>query len=417
MRIPILRYGIDSLEKVFQRSQIDDERLIEIVRKIVKDVRVNQDKALFDYTEKFDRIKLNKDSVKVTKKEIKQAYSKVGNELLSSLRKAKENILAYHKRQLIKAEFEGKTGWIIRPLERAGIYIPGGTAAYPSSVLMCALPAVAAGVKDIIMTTPRPENPLTLVAANECGIENIYKVGGAQAIAAMAYGTESVPKTDIIAGPGNIYVTLAKKEVFGHVMIDMIAGPSEILIIADDTADYQYIIADMLSQAEHDPMSAAILITTSEKIAFKVSESIFGEAEKLKRKDIILKSLESNAAIIRVDTIDQAIEISDRIAPEHLELNISNARERALRIKNAGAIFAGNYSPEPLGDYFAGPSHVLPTSGTARYFSVLSASTFTKRISYIEYGREDLLKVTDDIVRLAECEGLDAHAMSIKVRS
>jgi len=414
--IKVLEAGKDSLEKVFSRSQLNDEKVIEKVRAIVRDVKENGDRALFKYTLEYDKIDLESSSVKVSEEEIKEAYFKVDSNLLSSMRKAKENILSYHKKQVVPSNTEGKTGYLMRPLERAGIYIPGGTAAYPSSVLMCALPAVAAGVSEIIMTTPKPENPLTLIAARECGIEKIYKVGGAQAVAAMAYGTESVPKVDIIAGPGNIYVTLAKKEVFGNVAIDMIAGPSEILIIADETADSDFITSDLLSQAEHDRMSAAILLTTSDRICKEVSEKITVFADKLPRKDIIYASLENNGAIIKVKSIEEALIISDKIAPEHLELCIKDSRKYALKVKNAGAVFCGNYSPEPLGDYFAGPSHVLPTSGTSRYFSVLNALTFMKRISLIDYDRDTLMNVKDDIIRLAECEGLGAHAMSLKVR-
>ncbi|MGI6701522.1 MAG: histidinol dehydrogenase [Christensenellales bacterium] len=417
MKLPVLTYGIDSLDKVLKRSQIDDDKLIGAVGEIVNRVRKIKDAALFEYTLKFDKIQLDETSVKVSDYEIEQAYKAVDDSLIKSLRQAKENILNYHINQRINSDIDDATGYIMRPVERAGIYIPGGTAAYPSSVLMCALPAVAAGVNEIIMTTPRPENPLTLVAAEECGIKSIFKVGGAQAIAAMAFGTESVPRADIIAGPGNVYVTLAKKLVYGHVGIDMIAGPSEILIIADDTANPDYIIADMLSQAEHDIMSASILITDSESIAQYVSANLYDRAARLKRADIIIQALNNNAAIIKVDSVDTAIKIADMIAPEHLELNIKDAKSAMYKVRNAGAIFIGNYSPEPLGDYFAGPSHVLPTSGTARFFSALNTMTFMKRISVINYDKDSLDKVSKDIIELAECEGLDAHAESIRIRS
>lgn len=416
MNIPVLRYGIDSLDKVFSRSQIDNESIISSVNSIVNDVKLRGDEALFDYTYRFDKINIDNTTIQVTQEEIARAYQQVEGALLCSLRKAVDNVLNYHKKQVIASDLSDSVGWIMRPMQRAGIYIPGGTAPYPSSVLMCALPAKAAGVEEIIMVTPNPRNPLTLVAANECGVDKIFKVGGAQAVSALAFGTESIPRVDIIAGPGNVYVTLAKKQVFGNVAIDMLAGPSEILIIADDTANADYIIADMLSQAEHDKMSASILITTSDKIADYVSKNIYDEANKLPRKDIARQSLVDNCAIIKVNSIDEALSLSDTIAPEHLELCIDNYKEVALKVKNAGAIFAGNHSPEPLGDYFAGPSHVLPTSGSARFFSVLSSTTFMKRISYIEYSSSQLNAVSNDIVRLAECEEFNAHALSIKVR-
>lgn len=415
MSIPIIYYPKDSLDSILSRTQLGDDNLTDKVRAIVNDVKNNGDEALIRYTKQFDNIDISQGML-VTDQEIKEAYERVNSDLLVALRKAIENVLEYHKRQVIESNIKDKVGWIMRPIEKAGIYVPGGTAAYPSSVLMCALPAKAAGVEEIIMTTPRPENPLTLVAAKECGIDKIFKIGGAQAISAMAYGTKSVPKVDIIAGPGNIFVTLAKKEVFGHVAIDMIAGPSEILIIADDSANYKYVIADMLSQSEHDKMSASILITTSQEIADKVSQGIIPEAKKLSRNEITLQSLKDNCAIIKVNSLDEAIEISDQIAPEHLELAIDNAQEYAFKVRHAGAIFIGNYSPEPLGDYYAGPSHVLPTSGTARHFSVLNTLTFMKRISLINYDKDNFMEAKDDIIKIAECEGLEAHALSIKVR-
>jgi histidinol dehydrogenase len=416
MKLPVLRYGIDNLDKVFSRSQINDDNRTESVRNIIADVKTRGDAALYDYSLKFDGLKIDKDTIRVSQEELDNAYSSVDPELLAAMKRAKESVLDYHKRQLISSETDGKTGWMMKPLNRAGIYVPGGTAPYPSSVLMCVLPAVAAGVKEIVVTTPNPRNALTLAALKECGVKEVYRVGGAQAVAALAYGTETIRKTDIIAGPGNVYVTLAKKEVFGSVAIDMLAGPSEILVIADDTAVPEYVIADLLSQAEHDRMSAAILITTSEKLAEYVSNNLFVEGMKLSRKDIISESLKANSSIIKVDTVEQALEISDRIAPEHLELCMKDASEVALKVSNAGAVFVGNYSPEPLGDYVAGPSHVLPTSGTARHFSVLNALTFMKRISRIEYNKDDFKKVQDDIIKLAECEGFAAHALSAKVR-
>ena len=307
-------------------------------------------------------------------------------------------------------------GWIYRPLARVGLYVPGGKASYPSTVLMTALPAIAAGVGEVIVATPNIKNPAILVACRECGIDRIYKVGGAQAIAAMAYGTESVSRVDLIAGPGNVFVTLAKKQVFGHVAIDMIAGPSEILVIADGSADARLVASDLLSQAEHDEQAASILVATDESFAQKVRAELERQTELLERKDIIKKSLETNAAIIIAGNMDEAVEIADRVAPEHLEICARDAKETAMKISNAGAIFVGNYSPEPLGDYFAGPSHVLPTSGSARYSSVLSVDTFMKKISYIEYSQEDLLAAADDIIGIAESEGFGAHANTIKLR-
>ncbi len=412
----VLIYGKDSLDRVFSRSQLDDTKAYEIVRDIINNVRENGDNALFDYTLKLDKLHINKDTIKVNEAEIEQAYKEVDNELLEALRRAKSNVLEYHKKQVIDTEIEGQVGWIMKPMKKAGIYVPGGTASYPSSVLMCVLPAIAAGVEDIIVVTPRPENPLTLVALSECGVKNIYKIGGAQAIAALAYGTETIPKVDIIAGPGNIYVALAKKLVFGNVAIDMIAGPSEILVIADETAKPDYVINDLLSQAEHDAMSASILITNCKDLANIVAEKIYGYADKFDRADIIKKSLDNNLAIILVDSLETAVKISNKVAPEHLELAVNKPGNIIDLVDNAGAIFCGHYSPEPLGDYYAGPSHTLPTSGTARYFSVLNTLTYMKRISYICYDKDSLAKVSDDIIRIAESEGLDAHAEAIRIR-
>jgi len=423
--IPILRYGKDDTTRVFGRTQLDNREYIAAVDGIISDVRNRGDEALFEYALKFDAQQIDADSVLVSQSEIDDAYGKVDEALISSIRRAKASILDYHARQREKFAnefFEGgnsatsRLGWIYRPLARVGLYVPGGKARYPSTVLMTALPAIAAGVKEVEVCTPNVNNPAILVACRECGIDKIYRVGGAQAIAAMAYGTRSVPRVDLIAGPGNVFVTLAKKQVFGHVAIDMIAGPSEILVIADDTADAKLVASDLLSQAEHDELAASILVTTSERIAKLVAEELDSQSAVLERRRIIEKSLSSNGAIILAKDIDEAIQIADRVAPEHLEICAENAREIAMRISNAGAIFVGNYSPEPLGDYFAGPSHVLPTSGSARYSSVLSVDTFMKKISYIEYSERDLLSAADDIIGLAESEGFTAHANTVKLR-
>ncbi len=423
--IPILKYKIDDTSRVFGRTQLDDGQHIAAVNAIISDVRSRKDAALFEYAKKFDGQDLNKCGILVSEDEIKDAYSKVDKSLIDSIRRAKENILAYHLKQTDKFKNEffssgasgtSTLGWIYRPLARVGLYVPGGKASYPSTVLMTALPAIAAGVGEVIVATPNIKNPAILVACRECGIDRIYKVGGAQAIAAMAYGTESVSRVDLIAGPGNVFVTLAKKQVFGHVAIDMIAGPSEILVIADGSADARLVASDLLSQAEHDEQAASILVATDESFAQKVRAELERQTELLDRKDIIKKSLETNAAIIIAGNMDEAVEIADRVAPEHLEICARDAKETAMKISNAGAIFVGNYSPEPLGDYFAGPSHVLPTSGSARYSSVLSVDTFMKKISYIEYSQEDLLAAADDIIGIAESEGFGAHANTIKLR-
>lgn len=425
MSVPILKYGIDDTSRVFGRTQLGNSEYISAVNEIIEDVKNRKDEALFEYALKFDRQKIDKDNVLVSESEIEEAYSKVDKALVESIRKAKAGILDYHARQKVKfsneffksgASGESTLGWIYRPLARVGLYVPGGKASYPSTVLMTALPAIAAGVGEVIVATPNINNPAILVACNECGIKKIYKIGGAQAVAAMAYGTQSVPRVDLIAGPGNVFVTLAKKQVFGHVAIDMIAGPSEILIIADESADAKLLASDLLSQAEHDEQAASILVTISEDLAKKVQKELDRQTALLERKDIISKSLETNGAIIIAKDIEEAIKIADEVAPEHLEVCTENAGEVAMKLSNAGAIFVGNFSPEPLGDYFAGPSHVLPTSGSARYSSVLSVDTFMKKISYIEYAKQDLLSCADDIIAIAESEGFGAHANTIKLR-
>lgn len=425
MAVPILRYGKDDMSRVFSRTQLDNGDFIKSVEDIIADVRKRGDRALFDYALKFDKQEIDKDSIVVSEKEIEDAYSKVSPSLVESLRKSVANVMEYHKKQRDKfanaffaggANGKSTLGWIYRPLKRVGLYVPGGKASYPSTVIMTAVPAIAAGVEEVVVTTPNVSNPAILVACRECGIKTIYRTGGAQAIAALAYGTESIPRVDLIAGPGNVFVTLAKKQVFGHVAIDMIAGPSEILVIADESADAEYLASDLLSQAEHDELAASFLVTTSKTLAEKVNAELDRQTAFLDRKGIIEKSLANNGTIIIAENIDEAIEIADRIAPEHLEVCTKDAKQVALRLSNAGAIFVGNYSPEPLGDYFAGPSHVLPTSGSARYSSVLSVDTFMKKISYIEYSKDDLLTAADDIIAVAECEGFTAHANTIKMR-
>lgn len=425
MSVPILRYGVDDMTRVFGRTQLDNTDYIKAVDDIIDDVRKRGDEALFEYALKFDKQTINEQNIQVSEEEFEKAYESVDKSLVESLRKAIKNVLDYHTRQRDKfknsffesgANGKSKLGWIYRPLKRVGLYVPGGKASYPSTVLMTALPAIAAGVEEVVVTTPNINNPAILVACKECGIKKIYKVGGAQAVAALAYGTKSIPRVDLIAGPGNVFVTLAKKQVFGHVAIDMIAGPSEILVIADETANVKYLASDMLSQAEHDEQAASFLVTTSEKLAKEVAEELDRQTALLERKSIIEKSLINNGTIIIAKDMDEAIEIADAIAPEHLEVCTKDADKIALRLSNAGAIFVGNYSPEPLGDYFAGPSHVLPTSGSARYSSVLSVDTFMKKISYIEYSKEDLLASADDIISIAECEGFTAHANTIKLR-
>ena len=420
--IPIIKYGSDEMKRVYGRTQLGNAEFVGAVAEIIANVRAKGDSALFEYAEKFDKTTVNADNLLVTEDEIKAAYDAVDENLVLSLRRAKDNILSYHSRQKDKYANEffsgganGKStlGWIYRPLSRVGLYVPGGKASYPSTVLMTALPAVAAGVEEIVVATPNIKNPLILVACAECGVKKIYKIGGAQAIAALAYGTESVERVDLIAGPGNVFVTLAKKQVFGDVAVDMIAGPSEILVIADESADPELVAADMLSQAEHDELAASILVTTSETLAKEVSKQVEAQCAELPRKDIIEKSLFNNGTILLCDNIDQAIEVPDKVAPEHLEVCTRNAHDVALKLKNAGAIFVGGYSPEPLGDYFAGPSHVLPTSGSARFSSVLSVDTFMKKTSYIAYDKQDLLAGADDIISIAQSEGFDAHANTI----
>lgn len=413
------------LENLLKRSPNSYGEFESRVNDIIQNVREKRDEAIFEYTLKFDGATINQDNIRVTEEEIKEAYEQVDPKLLDVIRKALVNIRDYHAKQKQYSWFDSDESGIIlgqkvTPLKTVGVYVPGGKAVYPSSVLMNVIPAKVAGVSNIIMTTPCGKDgkvyPSTLVAAKEAGVDAIYKVGGAQAIAALAFGTESIPKVDKIVGPGNIYVALAKKAVFGYVSIDSIAGPSEIMVLADETANPRFVAADLLSQAEHDEMASAIMVTTSETLAERVSVEVDKFVETLSRKEIIRKSLDNYGYILVADTMQDAIDTVNEIASEHLELVTKNPFETMTKIRNAGAIFIGEYSSEPLGDYFAGPNHVLPTNGTAKFFSPLSVDDFIKKSSIISYSREALEPVYKDIVQFAECEKLTAHANSIRVR-
>lgn len=415
----------DILENLLKRSPNSYGKFEASVAAILADVKEKGDEAVFDYTKRFDGADINAANIVVTKEEIDEAYSLVDEQLVEVIRKALVNIREYHAKQKQYSWFDSTPngtilGQKVTPLNRVGVYVPGGKAAYPSSVLMNIIPAKVAGVNQIIMTTPPGKdgrvNPGTLVAANEAGVDVIYKVGGAQAIAAMAYGTDSIRKVDKIVGPGNIYVALAKKAVYGHVSIDSIAGPSEILVIADETANPRYVAADLLSQAEHDEMASAILITTSEELADKVSKEIDSFVAELSRSEIITKSLENYGYILIARDIDEAVETANEIASEHLEIVTKDPFTVMTKIRNAGAIFLGEYSSEPLGDYFAGPNHVLPTNETAKFFSPLGVDDFIKKSSIISYSREALEPIHEDIIKFANAERLTAHANSIKVR-
>lgn len=416
---------VNILENLLKRSPNSYGAFEGRVSEIIENVRANKDAAVFEYTKKFDGADICAENILVTEEEIKEAYEKVNPKLLDVIRKALVNIRDYHAKQRQYSWFDSEENGIIlgqkvTPLANVGVYVPGGKAVYPSSVLMNVLPAKVAGVKNIIMTTPPGADgkvyPSTLVAANEAGVNKIYKAGGAQAVAAMAFGTESIPKVDKIVGPGNIYVALAKKAVFGYVSIDSIAGPSEILVLADETANPRFVAADLLSQAEHDEMASAILITTSQTLAEQVSVEVDKFVAELSRKEIITKSLENYGYILVADSLEDAIATANEIASEHLEIVTKNPFEVMTKIRNAGAIFIGEYSSEPLGDYFAGPNHVLPTNGTAKFFSPLSVDDFIKKSSIISYSRDALEPVYKDIVQFAECEQLTAHANSIRVR-
>ena len=428
MRIQKLNYETKTnlLEDLLKRSPNQYPQYESRVLEILEHVKNEKDQAVFDYTKQFDGADITANTITVTKEEITQAYDLVDVSLVEIIRKAKENIRIYHEKQKQYSWFDSKPdgtmlGQKVTALQRVGVYVPGGKAVYPSSVLMNVIPAKVAGVEEIVMVTPPGKdgkiNPNTLVAANEAGVDVIYKVGGAQAIAALAYGTDSIPKVDKIVGPGNIYVALAKKAVYGHVSIDSIAGPSEILVIADETANPRYVAADLLSQAEHDELASAILVTTSETLAKEVSKQVEVFVEELSRTEIMKKSLENYGYILVADTMEEVIDIANEIASEHLEIMTANPYDVMMRVRNAGAIFIGEYSSEPLGDYFAGPNHVLPTNGTAKFFSPLGVDDFIKKSSIIAYSKEALEAIHSAIEQFAEAEKLTAHANSIKVRS
>ena len=414
------------LEDLLKRSPNNYDQYADSVNEILSNVKENGDKAIFDYTKKFDGADINAENILVTKEEIQEAYDSLENkELVDIIRKSLNNIKVYHEKQKQYSWFDSKPdgsllGQKVTPIARVGVYVPGGKAAYPSSVLMNVIPAKVAGVEEIVMVTPPGKdgkvNPNTLIAANEAGVDKIYKVGGAQAIGALAYGTESIKKVDKIVGPGNIFVALAKKAVFGFVSIDSIAGPSEILVLADETANPKYVAADLLSQAEHDELASAILVTTSEELANEVSKWVDKFVKELSRTEIMEKSLENYGYILVAETMDDAIDAANEIASEHLEILTKNPFDTMTRVKNAGAMFLGEYSSEPLGDYFAGPNHVLPTNGTAKFFSPLSVDDFIKKSSVIYYSREALEPVHKDIEFFANQEQLTAHANSMKVR-
>lgn len=415
----------DILENLLKRSPNNYGKFESAVADILAQVKEKGDEALFSFTREFDKVDITPETIRVTEEEIQEAYQAVDASLLEVIKKALVNIRSYHEKQRQNSWFtstENGTmlGQKVTPLNHVGVYVPGGKAVYPSSVLMNIVPAKVAGVPHIVMTTPPGKdgkvNPSTLVAAKEAGADEIYKVGGAQAIGALAYGTASIPKVDKIVGPGNIFVALAKKAVYGHVSIDSIAGPSEILVLADETANARYVAADLLSQAEHDEMASAILITTSPELAQKVEEEIQGYLKVLSRKEIIEKSLENFGYILIAEDMEEAIEAANEIASEHMEIVTKNAFEVMMKVRNAGAIFIGEYSSEPLGDYFAGPNHVLPTNGTAKFFSALSVDDFIKKSSIVYYSRSALKEIHKDIVQFATSEQLTAHANSIAVR-
>ena len=415
----------DILETLLKRSPNNYGKYEDAVADILAKVKAEGDEALFAFTREFDKVEVTKETIRVTPEEIEEAYKLVDPSLIDVIKKALVNIRSYHEKQLQNSWFTSTTdgtmlGQKVTALNRVGVYVPGGKAVYPSSVLMNIVPAKVAGVDRIVMTTPPGKdgkvNPSTLVAANEAGADEIYKVGGAQAIGALAYGTESIPKVDKIVGPGNIFVALAKKAVYGYVSIDSIAGPSEILVLADETANPRYVAADLLSQAEHDELASAILVTTSEELAEEVSREVDGFVKELSRGEIIQKSLDNYGHILIAETLDDAIDAANEIASEHLEIVTKDAFTVMTKIRNAGAIFIGEYSSEPLGDYFAGPNHVLPTNGTAKFFSPLSVDDFLKKSSIISYSKEALETVHQDIEQFAKAEQLTAHANSIHVR-
>ena len=423
MRIYSSSESAEAIARLKRKSE-NDLTVIEAVRAIVSDVRLNGDKALFEYTSRFDGFALTQDNIRVTKDEIEAAYAKVPQALLDTLKKSASNIAAFHelqKREGYERRMDGAiTGRLVLPMQRAGVYVPGGKAAYPSSVLMNIIPAKIAGVKEIIMVTPPGRDgvieQLTLVAADLAGANTILRIGGAQAVAALAYGTESVPKADVITGPGNAYVAAAKREIYGEAGIDMIAGPSEVLIIADDTANPSYVAADFLSQAEHDEKAASILLTPNKTLAEKVAAEIERQLAKLPRREIAAQSVADFGTIIVTESLQEAFDIANTIAPEHLEIMTEEPMKLLGKVRNAGAVFLGPYSPEPLGDYFAGPNHVLPTSGTARFSSPLSVDDFVKTTNYVYYDRSALESCYNHIKLFAEAEGLTAHAKSATIR-
>ncbi len=415
----------DLLNDLLKRSPNNYSEYEDTVNQIIENVKTNKDQAVFDYTLKFDKYPLSKENIRVTRKEIEEAYTQLDADLIEVIKESAENIRKFHEKQIRNSWFDAKEdgtilGMKITALAKVGVYVPGGKAAYPSSVLMNVVPAKVAGVDEVIMTTPPGKdgkvNPGTLVAADIAGVDTIYKVGGAQAIAALAFGTESIPKVDKITGPGNIFVALAKKAVYGYVSIDSIAGPSEILVLADESANPRFVAADLLSQAEHDELASAILITTSKELAEKVSVEVDKFTAELSRKEIIEKSLANYGYILVADTMEDAIDAVNEIASEHLEILTKNPFDTMTKVRNAGAIFLGEYASEPLGDYFAGPNHILPTNGTAKFFSPVNVDDFIKKTSIISYSQEALSKVHTKIEAFAESEGLTAHANSIKVR-
>jgi len=413
------------LEDLLKRSPNQYREYESVVSEIIENIRTNGDEAANGYTLQFDGAVITPETIRVTDQEIEEAYELVEDSLVEIIRKAKQNIEVYHQKQKQYSWFDSSSngtivGQKVSPIEKVGVYVPGGKAVYPSSVLMNVIPAKVAGVENIIMATPPNKegkvNPNTLVAAKEAGVDEIYKIGGAQAIACLAYGTKSIPKVHKIVGPGNIFVALAKKAVYGHVSIDSIAGPSEILVLADETANERFIAADLLSQAEHDELASAILVTTSMDLAKKVSEEVDKFVEVLSRKEILKKSLDNYGYILVADSIEEAIDVTNEIASEHLEIVTKDPFQTMTKIKNAGAIFLGEYSSEPLGDYFAGPNHVLPTNGTAKFFSPLSVDDFIKKSSIISYSKEALEPIHEDVIAFAKAEQLTAHANSIAVR-
>lgn len=413
------------LADLLKRDPNNYGQYADTVQAIVDDVKARGDEALFEYTEKFDKVKVTKDTIRVTKEEIDEALEQVDPKLMEVMVKSMKNIRAFHEKQKQLSWFDTTPdgtilGQRVTPLDSAGLYVPGGKAAYPSSVLMNIIPAEVAGVNRIVMVTPPGKdgkvNPVTLAAAHIAGATEVYKVGGAQAIAALAFGTESIPKVNKIAGPGNIYVALAKKAVYGHVSIDSIAGPSEIMVLADESANAKFVAADLLSQAEHDELACAILVTTSMKLAEEVSKLTEEFIAGLSRKEILQKSIDNYGYILVADSMDDAVDVVNEIAPEHLEIQTINPFETMTQVRNAGAIFMGEYSSEPLGDYFAGPNHVLPTNGTAKFFSPLGVDAYVKKSSIIYYSKKALKPVSGDIIQFAESEYLTAHANSIRVR-